>query len=264
MPVEVIGSDLFGQQFFESTRTLTIHRNGVSIFLENKLGPDSEVILRNPETNEETIAFVVGKPRESDIGHVYGLAFPDSSANLWRLHFPDAEASTTVELECSSCRSALRLSLSDIELEIFEATRELTRACRNCNSSTKWKESARKAIEEKPPNSPEQDSNPKPNVSPVEERRKNRRTTMKTVACVRHSGLEVVVACEDISKDGFRFTSHKEFPSGTRVEASVPYTKSSTNIFTLAGIIYCQKLPNGQYRHGATYIKNRKSTGWDP
>ena len=74
----------------------------------------------------------------------------------------------------------------------------------------------------------------------------------------------MVVACEDISKGGFRFTSHKEYPQGTRVEAAVPYTKSSNNIFTLAGIIYCQKMPDGQYRHGVTYIKNRGSIGWDP
>jgi hypothetical protein len=98
----------------------------------------------------------------------------------------------------------------------------------------------------------------------MEERRKNRRATMKMVACVRFSGVEVVVACEDISKDGFRFTSRKEYPEGTRVEAAVPYTKSSINIFSLAGIIYCHEMPDGQFRHGVTYIKNRESIGWDP
>ena len=66
LPVEVIGSDLYGQQFFESTRTVTIHRHGVSLLLENKVGPDSELILRNPETNEEAIAFVVGQAREDN------------------------------------------------------------------------------------------------------------------------------------------------------------------------------------------------------
>src|SRR5580704_3307273 len=82
------------------------------------------------------------------------------------------------------------------------------------------------------------------------------RRRSKKSACVRHSGVEVVVACEDISKGGFRFTSRKEYPQGTRVEAAVPYTKSSNNIFTLAGIIYCHKMPDGQFRHGVTYIKN--------
>jgi hypothetical protein len=264
LQVEVIGADLYGQQFFEDTRTLTIHRSGVSILLANKLGPDSEVILRNPETNEEATAFVVGQISEDKAGHVYGLAFLDPSANPWHVQFPADEAARMVELECSSCHSVCTLSLSDIELEIFETARELTRSCTTCNSFKSWRETSREAIEKKQSSSPRQDPIPKMIDSPMEERRKNRRAGMKTSACVRFSGVEVVVACEDISKGGFRFTSRKEYPQGTRVEAAVPYTKSSNNIFTLAGIIYCHKMPDGRFRHGVTYIKNRRSIGWDP
>jgi hypothetical protein len=264
LPVEVIGADLYGQQFFEDTQTLTIHRNGVSILLANKLAPDSEVILRNPENNEEAAAFVVGQTSEDKAGHVYGMAFLDPSANPWHIQFPADEAARTVQLACSSCHSVCTLSLSDIELEIFETTHELTRSCTTCNSLTAWRETSREAMEKKPSSSPGQDSNSKVIASPVEERRQNRRAGMKTSACIRFSGVEVVVACEDISKGGFRFTSRKEYPQGTRVEAAVPYTKSSTNIFTIAGIIYCHKMPDGQFRHGVTYIKNRRSIGWDP
>lgn len=98
----------------------------------------------------------------------------------------------------------------------------------------------------------------------MEERRKNKRTTMKMAACVRFSGREVVVDCEDVSKGGFRFKSNKEYPEGTHVEAAVPFTKSSTNIFCPAGISYCHKLPDGQFRHGVTYITNRGPIGWGP
>jgi len=268
LPVEVIGADLYGQQFFEQTRTVTIHRNGVSILLANKLGPDSEVILRNPETNEEATAFVVGQTHEEKTGHVYGLAFLDPSANLWHIQFPAAEAARMVQLECSGCHAVRALSLSEIELEIFEAKQELTRSCDNCHSFMTWRETSRESVGKTPSNSPGQAPKPKMIDSPieslVEERRKNRRAGMKTAACVRFSGAEVVVACEDISKGGFRFTSAKEYPQGTRVEVAAPYTRSSTNIFTPAGIIYCHKMPNGQFRHGVSYIKNRKSIGWDP
>jgi hypothetical protein len=264
LPVEVIGADLYGQQFFEDTQTLTIHRNGVSLLLASKLALDSEVILRNPESNREAIAFVVGGGRETAAGHVYGLAYVDPSADPWGIQFPAAEPSRAVQLACGGCHSVCTLSLSDIELEIFEATRELTRACGTCNSSMVWKETGGETTEKKPGNLSGQELNPKVSESPMEERRKNRRAGMKTSACVRFSGVEVVVACEDISKGGFRFTSRKEYPQGTRVEAAVPYTKSSTNIFTHAGIIYCHKMPDGQFRHGVTYIKNRRSIGWDP
>jgi len=264
LPVEVIGCDLYGQQFFEDARTVTIHRGGVSIFLTNKLGPDSEVVLRNPENNEEAIALVVGQTSGDRSGHVYGLAFLDPSANPWRIQFPAAEEARVVHLKCSGCQSTATISLSDIELEIFEATRELIRSCNDCNAFMAWREPRRETAEKKPGNSPVQDPNPGTIASPIEERRKNRRAGMRTAACVRFSGVEVVVACEDISKGGFRFTSGKEYPQGTRMDVAVPYTKSSTNIFTPAGVIYCHKLPNGQFRHGVSYIKNRKSIGWDP
>jgi hypothetical protein len=261
LPVEVIGADLYGQQFFERTQTQTIYRNGVSIFLGNRMGPDSEVILRNPETNEEAIAFIVGQIPGDKTGHVYALAFLDPSANLWHMQFSAAEAAGMVRLECSRCHSVCKLSLSDVELEIFYAKRELTRSCTNCKSYMTWKETTREPMEKRPTSSAKQDPNPGVIASPVEDRRRNRRSGMKAVACIRFSGMEVVVACEDISKGGFRFTSRKEYPQGTRVEAAAPYTKFSTNIFAPARIIYCHKIPDGKFRHGVTYIKNPRSVG---
>jgi hypothetical protein len=91
LPVEIIGADVYGQQFFELARTWTIHRNGVSILLANMVAPDTELIVRNSETNEEAIAVVVGQIRQDDTGYVYGLAFLDPSANLWHLQFPAVE-----------------------------------------------------------------------------------------------------------------------------------------------------------------------------
>lgn len=253
LPVEVIGADLHGQQFFTRTRTVTIQRNGVSIFLANKLGPESEVILRNPETNEEAVAFVSGQTSEGKTGYVYSLDFPNPSANPWRKLFPAAEAVRVVQLECSGCHSVSTLSLSDIEWEIFEANRELTRPCNGCHSLTTWRETSREPLE-KPSTSLRQNLNPSAIASPKQERRKNRRAGMKAAACIRFSGSEIVVACEDISKGGFRFASSKKYSEGTRVEAAVPYTKSSTNIFISARIIYCHKMPDGQFRHGVSYI----------
>lgn len=262
-PVEVIGADLYGQQFYERARTLTIHRSGVSILMDNTLSPDSEVVVRNPETNEEAVAFIVGQTRADGADRVYWLAFVDPAAELWHIHFPTAGAARMVRLECSGCHSVCTHSLTDIELEILGATRELTRPCKSCDSSRVWRETTREGTEQKPGDSAGQDANPRLANSPIEERRKNRRAKMKTSACIRFSGMEVVVACEDISKGGFRFTSRKEYPQGIRLEVAVPYTKSSMNIFGLASITYCHKMPDGQFRHGVTFIKTRGSSGWD-
>lgn len=265
LPVEVIGADLFGQQFFERTCTLAILRNGITVSLEQKLGPDSEVILRNPETGEEAIAFVVGHLPEDKTGNAYGLVFLDPTVNPWHIQFPAAESPKTVHLECSGCHTVCALSLSDIELEIFHARKELRRSCGICNSFMAWRETSREITEKRPGGAlPSRNPNPGGAASPLEERRRNRRAGMKAVACIRYSGLEVVVACEDISKGGFRFTSRREYLKGTRVEAAAPYTKFSTNIFIPAAIIYSQKIPGGRFRQGVTYIKSRMPIGWNP
>jgi len=263
LPVEVIGADIYGQQFLESTKTLSIHRDGVSIQLACELAPDSEVIVRNPESSEEAIASVVGQTPGDTTGHVYGLAFLDPSTDLWRVQFLSSGPARVVHLECSGCGSVCTLSLSDIDLEIFGATRELIRSCKNCNTSGIWKETSLAVRARKPRNLPGRDQDSGSIVSPMEERRKNKRASMKTSGCIRFSGLEDVVDCEDISKGGFRFASRKKYPEGTRVEAAVPYIKFSTNLFSMASIIYCHKMPDGQFRHGVTYIKTNGSSGWD-
>src|ERR1700674_368983 len=193
LPVEVIGADVYGRQFLESTRTVTIHRHGVSIPLAFKLAPDSEVIVRNPETNEEAIATVVGQTPADGAGHVYGLAFLDPSADLWHIQFLASGSARIVHLECRGCHSVCTLSLSDIDLEVFGATRELIRSCKNCNTSGIWKETSLEVRTRKPGNSAGRDLNPKSVASPMEERRRNRRTAMKTSGCIRFSGVEVIV-----------------------------------------------------------------------
>jgi PilZ domain len=258
LPVEIIGADIYGQQFFEIARTVTIHRTSLSILLETKLAPETEVVVRNPETNKETIARVVAEARQGFNGHVYGLIILDPSADLWQMRLPDAATAETVELECDACHSAVSFNLSEIELEIFKATKQLTLPCATCKCSSVWKRASRA------PAPDPQISAPKPAESSWEECRQNRRMPMKTTACVRFSGVETIVECEDVSKGGCRFTSRKQYPAGTRVEVAVPYTKFSTNIFSLAGIVYCRKLPDGQFRHGVTYLKNRGAASWDP
>jgi hypothetical protein len=78
---------------------------------------------------------------------------------------------------------------------------------------------------------------------------------MKIAACIRVAGQEFEVDCDDISKGGFRFTSARQFHEGTRIETAVPYTKNSTNIFSVATIVHCRQLPDGQFQHGVSHFR---------
>ncbi len=267
LPVEVTGVDAFGQQFLESTRTQSIQRDGVSILLTSQLAPNSEVIVRNPETGEEAIASVAAQKSEGGSGATYELAFLNPETDLWNIHSRPVATGRELHPQCTGCGSESTLTLSDRDMEAFESTRELIRSCSTCNASGIWKEISREARSKKMAEAPaRQDSNSDSTytVPPKEDRRKNRRTAMKMAACIRFSGVDLVVDCEDVSKGGFRFKCRNQYPQGTRLEASVPYhTKSSTNIFTPAAVSYCIKMPDGLFRHGVTYVKNGGSAGWD-
>jgi PilZ domain len=264
-PIEVIASDVYGQQFFENAQTLTVYPNGVSILLANKLAPDSEIIVRNPEMKVETLASVLGQLRKDASGQVYALAFVKPARELWRVPIADAGPATTLTLECSTCHSISAVSLSGIEVEMFEAARELARACEKCKSSRTWRPTTREHSD--PPSNrvetPQAPAAAATTEPAKEDRRKTRRMAMKASACIRYAGVEAVVTCEDVSKGGFRFISRKEFPEGTRLEGSVPYTPFGNNIFLPACIVYCRELPDGQFRHGVAYIKTSGSIGWD-
>jgi bacterioferritin-associated ferredoxin len=262
--VEVFGADLDGLQFIERTRALTITRDGATIPLANKLGPESELIVRNPVTNQEAVARVVDVVRDPISVHVYGIAFVDPSVNLWQTEFAGVQSQKTIRMECGRCHNVGAVLLTEIEMKIFEMKQALTRRCEYCDSTTTWKQTDRKVTEQSP-TEPKVSAGLR-NIPPIEEpatgsgqgRRKEKRTPMKVAACVRGSGGEEVVECEDVSRGGFRFKSREKYQVGTQIEAAVPYAKNSVNIFVPARIAYQQGLSGGFYRHGAAYIKSSK------
>jgi hypothetical protein len=258
LQIEVFGADLDGRQFIEQTRTLTITRDGATIPLANKLAPESELIVRNPATNEEAAARVVGHIRDDAPVHVYGITFINASVNLWGVQFPEVVAQRLIVMECSRCHTVQAVSLSEIETEIVKAVHALTRRCQCSNSSTIWKRTDRDVSEQQAPVPPPVRERPE-TVAP-EDRRKEKRTAMKAAACIRRYGGEVIVECEDMSRGGFRFKSRKAYPVGARIEAAVPYAKGSVNIFITAQIAYQQELSGGFFRHGVAYVKSIKKS----
>jgi PilZ domain len=264
LPIEVFGADLDGRQFLEQTRTLTITRDGATIPLANKLAPESELIVRNPVTNEEADARVVDLIQDAASLHVYGIAFTNPSLNLWQVEFPEVQSQKTTTLKCSRCHAVEAILLGEIQMEIVESKQELRRHCECSNSWTIWKRTDQRVTERRATERGIKDRRRK--ISPIEEpttpalqeRRREKRTAMKAAACIRCCDGEVVVECEDVSRGGFRFKSLKAYPVGTRIEAAIPYAKSSVNIFVNTQIVYQQKLSGGFYRHGVAYVKSVK------
>jgi PilZ domain len=256
LQIEVFGADLDGRQFMEQTRTLTITRDGATIPLANKLAPESELIVRNPATNQEAVAHVVDLVQDPICVHVYAIAFVDPSVNLWRVEFPEVQYKKTIFMECTRCHNVDAVSLGEIEMKIFGTKQSLTRYCECSKSSTTWKRTNRSITEPKATERKVSDPIKEPTTHTPQERRKVKRTAMKAAACIRDSRGEEVVECEDVSRGGFRFKSRQIYPAGLPIEVAVPYARNSVNIFVAARIAYQQGLSNGFYRQGVAYMKS--------
>src|SRR5579863_3962548 len=256
LEIEIFGSELDGRQIIERTRIISIHREGAVFPLAHKLAPEAELIVRNPATNEETIARVLGLIYDDVCVHVYGVCFLDSAANPWQVKFPEAPPAQPVNLVCSRCQAVEAAYLGEIEQKILEARLSLTRRCKCIKSSTLWKKTDRQ------PAAHLENANPlavRALPLPVEarefeDRRQFKRTAMKAAACIRIAGRELMVQCEDVSRGGFRFKSTESFPVGTKFEASVPYAKGSVNIFVKCQVAYHCELWAGSFRHGVAYL----------
>ena len=269
--IEAFGVDLDGRQFVEETWTVTITRDGATIALTNKLAADSELIIRNPVINQEAVARVVDLLKDDIFVQVYGIAFIDSSVNLWQVEFPEAPSKKTMAMECGSCQTVEAVLLSEIEAEILEAKQSLRRFCACRDSSTIWKQTDRRVAERRVierNGGDRRQETPGAQTSSAtgnpRDRRKEKRTPIKANACIRCLGEEVVVQCEDWSRGGFRFTSHKKYPAGMPIQVAVPYVQNGANIFVSALIAYHQEVSPGIHTQGVAYVRSVKNQGNTP
>jgi len=258
LPIEVVGADLDGQQYIERTQTSLVTRDGAMVLLAGKLAPESELIVRNLQTNEEALARVVGHIREDTAGHVYGIAMVDPTVDFWRAPFSPAESRPSIPLECSRCHTVRAFAVSEIETEIFKSTGVLMLRCNCAGTSTIWKRTKRPISEEPRKLALENSPAAEPIPAPQRERRGAKRSAFKPPACVRHGEQEEIVACDDISRGGLCFRSRKRYPEGIRIAVAVPFTPSGDNIFVPARIVYSQELSSESYRQGVAYLKSAK------
>ena len=268
IPILLSGSDSEGQQFSEQTRTLVLSRHGAGIFSTKKLAPQAVLIVRSLETNLEAAVRVIDRVAGTPEGFTYGVAFLDPSVNLWNVEFapePEAEAGAkSMLLECASCHEREAVNPNDVELDVYAINKSVSRYCANCGTPTSWKE-ASGAIETKPssPDTKKGDikkddtkKEPATDATRQENRRKDVRARVKFSACIRYSGSQEIVACENLSRGGFCFRSSKRYAEKSMVEVALPYSEGEQAIFFKARIVWAQELAAEKlFRCGAAYVK---------
>lgn len=271
IPILLSGSDSEGKQFSEQTRTLVLSRHGAGILSTKKLAPQTVLILRSVETNKEAAVRVIDQVAGTPEGYTYGVAFLDSGVNFWNVEFapqPEDEAGPkSMILECASCHERETVNPNDVELDVYAINKSVTRYCANCGTPTSWKE-ASGAIEGKPATPTAQKDGAKadakkepgkeaaPTHHHQENRRKDVRARVNFNACIRFSGKEEIVACENLSRGGFCFRSAKPFVEKSMIEVALPYSPGEPAIFFKAKIVWVQELAAEKiFRCGAAYVK---------
>ncbi len=122
IPILLIGSDLDGRVFSETTKTVLLSLHGAGILSRHKLCPEQELVLRWPERNKETEIRVVGSLGAQEGVHTYGVAFLDPNLNFWEIEFPPVSLIERemglLSLACSSCKTLEKIDDSGIEADI--------------------------------------------------------------------------------------------------------------------------------------------------
>ncbi len=270
IPVQVVGRDLSGEEFQEKGRTVLVSRHGATVLLNRSLAVDQEIALRALPTNREATVRVVGQVRVEAEGRIYGMAFLDPNTNLWDIYFPPRDefdkAAGRALLECGGCHVRQVALMNELEVQVFEANRTLSRFCERCSQQTLWVETFHEATPDRPvPTShkaPEPSPEPPPPPPPKRTKDERRHPRLKTRlrACIRHPGLgEEIVSTENVSRGGLCFKSRRVYFEGTRIEVSIPYAEGGANIFVPARMVRTQNVPGeGVSFYGVEYLKSRK------
>jgi hypothetical protein len=164
LPIQVSGTDGMAKAFVENARTLVVSRHGAKILLNRRLVPEQELTMRCITTEKEADVRIVGQLGKSSEGYYYGIEILDPELDVWGIDFPalaeSEKAVARVLLECAGCHSRELTYLDELEAEVFDVNKCISRPCKRCSNVTLWKES-RAATEQLPlavvPNPPLRD-----------------------------------------------------------------------------------------------------------
>ncbi len=163
----------------------------------------------------------------------------------------------SVLMECTACTTRTTLSLPGSKVDVFQPNLVLLRLCEQCARETVWQMAShamparhRSAARSKivtPGFAPEQKRSQDANC------RRQRRSNMRTVACVRHDAAEEVVKVVDLSRAGLRFQSSRQYCLGTWLRVAAPYLDGASSIFLSGRIVWRKPLRADLLEYGLQY-----------
>jgi hypothetical protein len=244
-------------KFSEDTHTLAVNRDGARIGLNAKVDVDDVIRIANLENYSEADFRVVGPMNPPGAEAVWGVECVERGRNIWGIEFPAPLASQAgALLECRACRTQRLWPVTLTEVEVLDSTGVVTRSCGQCGKTTYWTyaEAARRPREF----SPSEPTAPPVREVKMEEKRANKRLTMRLPILVRNRrGEEEVSKTDDISKHGVAVTLAVELDEGEQVEILCPYSpQEELKIWQKGEVRRRDKFPFGGRRsYGIHYVR---------
>jgi hypothetical protein len=148
----LVGSDMEGKLFSETTKTVLLSRHGAGILSKYALSAEQELIIRRLDNNKEAEVRLVGNLGAHGDTYTYGVAFLDPKMDLWDIYFPPMteteKLASRVTLQCSGCKMKETVQQSELEADVYIVNEGIVRYCRGCGLSTFWKQAAEESEDE--------------------------------------------------------------------------------------------------------------------
>lgn len=268
VPLQITGTEITGQDFSEATRTHLLSRHGAALVPSRKLAPMQQIVIRNMATGEEAPARVIGQMGGQVNAYIYGVSLLDREINFWNINFPhlseSEQALFRLLLECNACEARELVYMGELESEVFEANRRITRHCRRCGDATVWELAPHEIAAERPETSDAQRRERVRTQEPASRSKNDRRhvrVQMKMTACVRQPGFqgEELVEVENISRGGLSFFSPNTYFPGSTLEVAAPFTRGAANVFVPSRVVTAREMDNKKiFKYGLAYLRSAK------
>ena len=254
LPIQVTGTNLFGDVFLCDGWTELVSQHGAKIALRQSLSPDQEITVRCLETGKEAVARVVGRINGKQKQNFYGISLLEPERSPWGISFPQrgdsAGAVGRILMECLACHARELAYLDGFELEVLESNAVLSRFCKRCRDSSMWG----KSFDSVPTGTTSTDAAPEES----QEKRREVRRDVKVIVCVRSREFgEDLVRARNVSRSGLCFESRRPYEKNWEIEVAIPYSSGGGNIYLPARIARVQSLIHDSLNlFGVKYIRD--------
>jgi hypothetical protein len=227
MAVIIRGVDEKGETFETTGRTVTLNRHGACIQVSCPLQPGQAVSVTNQTNGKDAEFRVIGpiSPPLDDMGE-WGVETVHLDDDIWDIDFPlsseDSEAH--ILLACRQCQRLSLQSLSLVEVEVLETAGLLTKPCVHCGEPTPWGYPLRSfEMETETDQGTVSDATEDSLSSEVERRKVYRKAAQLPVRVRDYFGDVDYTQTENLTQDGFCFSSTRKYLVGQGIVVICPY-----------------------------------------